>query len=58
MWLAPEILPVVSVVALCLIVRAILKWTPLSLEVVHVEIFVTWIVVNQARLDITLRVSE
>ena len=58
MWLAPEILPVVSVVALCLIVRAILKGTPLSLEVVHVEIFVTWIVVNQARLDITLRVSE
>lgn len=58
MWLAPKILPIMSVVALCLIVRTTLKGTPLSFKVVHVEIFITWVVVNQTRLDIALRVSE
>ena len=58
MWLAAKILPVVSVDAVCFVMILVLEWTPLCLEVKHVELGVLLVLVNQPSFDIQLRVSK
>ena len=54
MWLSAEVLPVVRVDTLRLVMLIVLKGTPLGLEVVHVEVLVASVVVDQSRLYIEL----
>lgn len=56
--LASEVLPVVSVDTLRLVVLTVLEGTPFCLEVEHVELLVTRVVMNQARFDLQLGVGE
>ena len=53
MRLAPEVLPVVSVFALCFVV-VLGERTPLGLEVVEVKLLVMWVLVYQSHLNVSL----
>ena len=55
---AAEVLPVVSVFTLRFVVHLALKWAPLCLKVVHVEVSISLILVNQASLEVELRVCK
>ena len=58
MRLAPEVLPIVGILALCLVVFDCHVWAPLCFEVVHVKVGIFRIFVNEAGLEIVLRVSK
>ena len=58
MGLAAKVLPVVGVFTLRFVVHLALKWAPLCLKVVHVEVSIALILVNQTSLKIELRVCE
>lgn len=57
LWLATEILPIVSVVALSFVVLFV-KRTPLGLEIEHVKIFIFLHKVYDSRFDISNGVSK
>ena len=54
MGLAAEVLPVVGVFTLRFVVHLALEWAPLCLKVVHVEVSIALILVNQASLQVKL----
>ena len=56
--LTPKVLPVVRVLALGFVVIVREIWAPLRFKVVHVELVIFRQLVNKARLQIELRVSE
>ena len=58
MGLAAEILPVVGILTLRFVVHLTLERAPLCLKVVHVKVGVALILVDQAGLQVELRVSE
>ena len=55
--LATEVVPVMGIDALSLVV-GLDVWTPLGLEVVHVECSITWHLMDESRLDVFVRVCE
>lgn len=58
MRLAVKVLPVVGIVTLGFVVLTVLVWTPLSLEVVHVEVCIVRVHVDESSLDISLGMCE
>ena len=58
MWLAAEVLPVVSILTLGLVVLNCEVGAPLSFEVVHTEVIVLWILVDEAGFQVLLFMGE
>lgn len=56
-WLAAEVLPVMSVDTLCSIMVSV-KWTPLCFEVKHIEFLCSRHLMDKWRLNINIRVGK